>query len=180
MRCKKQRFKAVLIFLTAILICLQSFAFAKEADVNAPTSSESTAIINLEGFAPADQITERDGVFEIGSNNIMDTVTNTLIQQGLVSIREEIKNMARTVGKKSEGSNPESQSIVTKAETAVHSPLDMAIQNMVDNVTDITILSANLPSDFQSGVGIQNGGTTENPGSGIGGGSGGPVPEGSA
>ena len=81
---KSKKLKAFSLVLTVFLVLLAFPAFAQEQHLN--NNMKVDAIINLEGIEPADQIINHDGVLEMGSNNVVDSVVSALAKNGAMSL----------------------------------------------------------------------------------------------
>ena len=153
------------LIISLVLICPLSLPRAFGQEIKIQTSNvKSAAIINLEGFAPADQITEQNGVIEIGSSDVMDAVTHTLIDQGLMQVPNEIRETIEAAGLGPETLNLAAQNIAAKIDVAPSklvsnlSHLDIAVQSVAQNVG---VISGSTKSTFQVSSFSQNAGAQE-------------------
>ncbi|MBI1978317.1 MAG: hypothetical protein HYS55_06150 [Candidatus Omnitrophica bacterium] len=76
--------------LMVVLLSMPKMLVAEDAIAVPP--SEASSVINLEGSSPADNITIENGLVKIETSNVSESVSQTLVEQGVITNGSESAN----------------------------------------------------------------------------------------
>ncbi|MBI1978318.1 MAG: hypothetical protein HYS55_06155 [Candidatus Omnitrophica bacterium] len=132
--------------LTMVLLCTPKMLVAEDAIAAPPSEASSvSSVINLEGFSPADNITIENGLVKIETSNVSESVSQTLVEQGVITNSSESANA------------PDARLATVEQPFQLNEVVNDVFRNDIPSPRIDPILRSDKPS-FQASPPIQNSG----------------------